>query len=881
MKRPSNLAFLLALLVATCLSGLAPNASAQTLAYSQDFDTDTTADWIVNMVGNSNRVDFFFDYSKVGIPAAPHSSGASTRGMILQANMATSSPGVFPAGVSVSPVSFSITENFDMHFDMWINFNGPFPGGGSGSTLVGGAGYGTAGVGAQVAGGPVDSVFIGATGDGGSSADYRVYAPAHSASYQDTDHVIGGDTTSPLLYAAGGRNSSLTYYATNFPGVVGPAAQTALYPNQNGTTANGSVGMKWRDVSLKKVGNTITYRIDGVLIATVDSNDAGTLGGGNIVFAAFDINATHSTDPNSPFVAFTLIDNVRITNFPNIVTVAASQPAASEQGATPGTFTISRAATGTSQTISYTLSGTASNGVDYVTLPGTVTFSPSASDVDVVVTPIDDSISEAGETVILTINEGPGYVGSGSATVTIADNDAQTLSISPISTSIYEGSQYDRAKFRITRTGDLNPADPVVLNASSIVSSGTAVLGTDFKLVGLPVQIDGGVVSVDVDLVAPLDNKLAQGNKTIKLGLKSGTGFAATSDTASVTLVDDDVPTPENTTFTDSLSGNSSSKWKFTFAANNEIDDYAINWGYDLATDLIPNAPNGASTALKLAVNKSEGSDSGAAGLNLYPLNVTLGKDFAVRFSMYLTTSSGGTTEYALMGINHSGSSTNWLVQSGSGTLASTGSDGYWFAVCGDGSGSAPGDYVLFRGNGPASLPTQIASASAASLVNVFKSPPFAFEGALDNTIGTETPTWADVEIRREGDIVSLRINNTLIISATGASAYSGGTIMLGYMDPYASIGADGAVYYSNLRIIDLTPVAPSITGIANAGGVNQIDFTGDASASAASFKLQSASVVNGPYADDGSATITQTGTGTFRATISATGAAQFYRIKR
>ncbi len=48
-------------------------ASAQTL-YSEDFDTDSTAEWSVNQptggFASDNAANFFFDYSTVGIPAA-------------------------------------------------------------------------------------------------------------------------------------------------------------------------------------------------------------------------------------------------------------------------------------------------------------------------------------------------------------------------------------------------------------------------------------------------------------------------------------------------------------------------------------------------------------------------------------------------------------------------------------------------------------------------------------------------------------------------------------------------------------------------------------------------------------------------------------------
>jgi len=155
----------LALAVVGGLLAITGTSQAQTQVYSENFDVDTTANWTVNkMTGGDNRADIFFDYSTVGIPPAPN-SGGTTRGLKLQANL-TPALGVFPSGVSVSPNGFSITENFEMHWDMWINYNGPLNGGGSGSTQIAGGGYGTAGTSVNVAGSGIDAIIIGASGDG-------------------------------------------------------------------------------------------------------------------------------------------------------------------------------------------------------------------------------------------------------------------------------------------------------------------------------------------------------------------------------------------------------------------------------------------------------------------------------------------------------------------------------------------------------------------------------------------------------------------------------------------------------------------------------------------------------------------------------------------
>lgn len=264
--------------------------------YAESFEVNPTAAWTVNNGPSDAATNFFFDYSTAGVPLAPNSAGGETRGLKLQANL---SNGIF-SGVSASPTGQSFAGNYRLSFDWWANFNGPFPAGGSGSTNLSTFGIGTSGTAAQWPGGVTDSVWFGATGDGGSSADWRAYSTAAPTSYPDGDPV----------YAAPTRNHTDPYYA-GFGGVAAPAAQSLLFPPQSGLTNIGSAGMAWHEVVIDKNGTTVSWYVDGVLIATIDLTTV-LLGGGNIFFGHSDTNATSSTDPNDAALLFTLIDNIRV-----------------------------------------------------------------------------------------------------------------------------------------------------------------------------------------------------------------------------------------------------------------------------------------------------------------------------------------------------------------------------------------------------------------------------------------------------------------------------------------------------------------------------------------------------------------------------------------
>ena len=77
-------------------------------------------------------------------------------------------------------------------------------------------------------------------------------------------------------------------------------------------------------------------------------------------------------------------------------------------GTNTATFTVRRSGpTNAELTVYYAVGGTASNGVDYVSLPGRVTISPGHRSARVEVIPIEDTVRERTETVVLRLQPGP------------------------------------------------------------------------------------------------------------------------------------------------------------------------------------------------------------------------------------------------------------------------------------------------------------------------------------------------------------------------------------------------------------------------------------------------------------------------------------------
>ena len=105
---------------------------------------------------------------------------------------------------------------------------------------------------------------------------------------------------------------------SSFGGVGAPGAQVALFPQQAGLTTVGSAGMVWHQVNISKIGDSVTWTVDGLLLSNADLATI-ILGGDNIFFGHSDINASSSTDPNDIHLLFTLIDNVRVDEAPPAV----------------------------------------------------------------------------------------------------------------------------------------------------------------------------------------------------------------------------------------------------------------------------------------------------------------------------------------------------------------------------------------------------------------------------------------------------------------------------------------------------------------------------------------------------------------------------------
>ena len=112
------------------------------------------------------------------------------------------------------------------------------------------------------------------------------------------------------------------------------------------------------------------------------------------------------------------------------IKASATKSTVTEQGSSSGTILFTRTGDLTkSVTVYYATGGTATNGVDYTRLPGSLVMPAGLAATKILITPVHDRIREGNETVTLTISANALYtVGSpASATVTIIDGNTQAV----------------------------------------------------------------------------------------------------------------------------------------------------------------------------------------------------------------------------------------------------------------------------------------------------------------------------------------------------------------------------------------------------------------------------------------------------------------------
>lgn len=261
-------------------------------------------------------------------------------------------------------------------------------------------------------------------------------------------------------------------------GFVDGAGNQALFNLPRELTIDGSGNLYVTDCATPILttpeysGNSVLRMISPAGVVTTLAGQAGITGnsdgeGNQAQF--YNLAGLAMNGSGEIFLAEAGNNTIRTVTVLDPISVTATSPNAAVVGGTSGQFTVTRTgSTSSSQTVTYSLSGTAANGTDYVTLPGTVTIPAGASSATITVTPSLDSQASGNLTAILTLTGGGLLTNPISATVTIAEMPSSDLvnfstweSNHSISGPPTEITGYDGIPLLLKYLYDINPSVPM------------------------------------------------------------------------------------------------------------------------------------------------------------------------------------------------------------------------------------------------------------------------------------------------------------------------------------------------------------------------------------------------------------------------------------
>jgi glucose/arabinose dehydrogenase len=373
-----------------------------------------------------------------------------------------------------------------------------------------------------------------------------------------TDATIEGDETVSLTLASGsytiGTVSAVTSTITNDD--VAPSLPTvtlAVAPSSALEDGGTNIVYTFTRTGSTAAPLTVNYTIGGTATNGTDYATIGT----SVVIAGGSATGTVTIDPtldatieSDETVTLTLAADAAytvgtggavtatITNddfAPGLPTVTVARTPASvlEDGAPTMTFTFTRTgSTAGSLVVDYTISGTAVNGTDYLTIPSSITIAGGSATGTVVIDPTADATIEADETVILSIASSANYtVGAPStATGTITNDDFPTVTIARSSGNPLEDGAGNMV-FTVTRTGSTAAALTV-----NFTIGGTAINGTDYATVAPSVLIPIGSATADI-VVNPTVDALLEGNETVTLTLAADPAYTIGAPASAIGLI--------------------------------------------------------------------------------------------------------------------------------------------------------------------------------------------------------------------------------------------------------------------------------------------------------------------------------------------------------
>ena len=312
---------------------------------------------------------------------------------------------------------------------------------------------------------------------------------------------------------------------------------------------------------------TATFTVTGVSANAADF-DGGAFPTGTATFAigsptatitinvngdtTVEANETFTVTLSAPSAGYTIGAPSSATGTINnddsyIASITANDATATEAGTTTGQFTVDLGTTNTSGSaivVNYTVAtggSNATNTTDYTDIGTSVSIANGQQTGLITITPVDDVLVEGSETIILTLATGTGYTVAtapdNTATVTIADNDSYTASITATTPNASE-SPMSSGLFTVGLNTTNLTGSPIVI---SYIVSGTATPDSDYIALSGIVSIGNGQESSSITVTPINDTEVEAGLETVIVTLSNGTGYiVGTPNNATVNIDSED-----------------------------------------------------------------------------------------------------------------------------------------------------------------------------------------------------------------------------------------------------------------------------------------------------------------------------------------------------
>ena len=364
------------------------------------------------------------------------------------------------------------------------------------------------------------------------------------------------DGVTNLIYTFTRAGITTTPLTINF-NVGGDGTYNTDYTVSGADTFSGSTGT----VTFVANSTTATITVDPTADSTVELDET--------------VQLTLATGSNYNVVTTTAIAG-SITNDDADVTLAISPSSVTEDGVTNLIYTFTRAGiTTTPLTINFNVGGDGTYNTDYTVSgadtfsgsTGTVTFVANSTTATITVDPTADSTVELDETVQLTLATGSNYnVVTTTAIAGSITNDDATVEFSQASYQVNEDGTVIGATVTLNRTGFTNSTGSVQVQ----FANGTATGGTDFTNTTQTINFASGDTSKTVTI--PInDDILTEGteNFTISLANPSSGVSIGSQNSATVQIIDNDVPPTLSISDISQAEGNSgTTNLNFTVSLN-------------------------------------------------------------------------------------------------------------------------------------------------------------------------------------------------------------------------------------------------------------------------------------------------------------------------